>query len=140
MNNPLNDCFNPHTKEHIDMANPAPWMGRAGISPPVYNAQTQGCFWLNDDWEVVEAESDPGPVPQSLTWRQANLALIDAGKLSVVKAFIDSITDPTEKAKAEVEYQSPTYLRDSAFLNFAWEQLGGTQVELDDLFRLAGTK
>lgn len=140
MDNPLNDCYNPHTHEHIANATPAPWMRRAGETPPVYNAQTQGCFWTNGAWEVVDAGQDPGPVPRSLTWRQANLALIDVGKLSVVKAFIDSITDPTEKAKAQVEYNSPTYLRDSPFLNYTWEQLGGTQAELDDLFRLGGTK
>lgn len=79
-------------------------------------------------------------IPQSVSWRQANLALLEIGKLGAVESLIESIADPIEKRKAQIEFNSPVYERASVFLQSKWAQLGGTEAGLDDLFILANTK
>lgn len=51
----MNDCYSPHTGEHIRTDNPADWMGRAGTPAPDYDLQAASAFWRGGDWEVVEA-------------------------------------------------------------------------------------
>lgn len=135
----LNDCYSPHTGEHIVTNNPADWMGRAGVDAPAYDAIGKGCFWRGTAWEVVDAQPDPGPVPAQVTRRQGRLALLQAGKLAQVEAALAAITDPTEKMAAQIEYEADTWERGNAFLQGMWAQLGGTESQLDDLFRLAVT-
>lgn len=135
----MNDIYSPHTGEHIATDNPAPWMGRAGVDAPLYDPVTQGCFWRGDAWEVVDVQDDPGPVPTQVTRRQGRLALLQAGKLAQVEAALAAITDPTEKMAAQIEYEADTWERDNAFLQGMWAQLGGTEPQLDDLFRVAST-
>ncbi len=81
----------------------------------------------------------PAPVPKSCTNRQAKLALIELGFYTAAIELLAVITDSTEKLKAEVEWNAPTFERASLFLNNVWAQLGGTQEQLDDAFRLAVT-
>ena len=81
----------------------------------------------------------PAPVPQSCTNRQAKLALIELGFYTQATDLLAANTDPVEKLKAEVEWDAPTFERASPFLNNVWAQLGGTQEQLDDAFRLAVT-
>lgn len=81
----------------------------------------------------------PAPVPPSCTNRQAKLALIELGFYTHATDLLAAITDPVEKLKAEVEWDAPTFERASPFLNNVWAQLGGTQEQLDDAFRLAVT-
>nr|WP_314711537.1 hypothetical protein [uncultured Comamonas sp.] len=81
----------------------------------------------------------PAPVPPSCTNRQAKLALIELGFYTHATDLLAAITDPVAKLKAEVEWNAPTFERGSPFLNGVWEQLGGTQEQLDDAFRLAVT-
>lgn len=81
----------------------------------------------------------PEPVPQSCTRRQGRLALLGVGKLDAVEAAIAAITDPTERMAAQIEYEADTWERDNAFLQAMWAQLGGTEQQLDDLFREAVT-
>lgn len=49
----MNDCYSPHTGEHIRTDNPADWMGRAGTPAPDYDPQAASAFWRGDRWEVV---------------------------------------------------------------------------------------
>lgn len=56
-----NDCFSPHTGEHIRTDNPAPWMARAGIPAPDYDAVSSSAFWRGDSWEIVFAEPPVAP-------------------------------------------------------------------------------
>lgn len=98
----------------------------------------------NIDQQNGEISKRPLPpeapyIPQSVTWRQANLALIEVGKYEDVQALLSAIEDPIEKLKAEVEYKSPTYEYSSGFLNFVWSSIGGTEQGLKDLFILADT-
>lgn len=135
----MNDAYSPHTGEHIATDTPAGWMGRAGMPAPDYDPQLQGCFWRGDAWEIVAAEPEKIPVPQSISGAQGQLALIETGKYADARAHIDSLTAPAEKLKAEIEWNRPTYERASPFLNAVWEAMGGTQEQLDDLFREAAT-
>lgn len=55
----MNDCYSPHTGEHIRTDNPADWMGCAGIPAPDYDPALASAFWRGDSWEVVEASPPP---------------------------------------------------------------------------------
>lgn len=135
----MNDAYSPHTGEHIKTDTPADWMGRAGVPAPEYDPATHGCFWRGDAWELVAAQPAKPPVPQSCTNRQGKLALIELGYYTAATDLLAAIEDPTEKLKAEVEWSAPTFERTNPFLNAVWAQLGGTQEQLDDAFRLAAT-
>lgn len=78
-------------------------------------------------------------VPQKITRRQGRLALLEQGKLVLVESILGSIEDPAEKLRAQVEYETDTWERNSTFLVEFWLQLGGTEEELDDLFVEAAT-
>lgn len=51
----MNDCYSPHTGEHIRTDKPADWMGRAGTSAPDYDPVVASAFWRGDRWEIVDA-------------------------------------------------------------------------------------
>ncbi|MAO50041.1 MAG: hypothetical protein CML16_04060, partial [Pusillimonas sp.] len=84
------------------------------------------------------------PVPETVTRRQGRLALLqtphgEVTKLDAVEAAFESISDPMQKRAAMIEYDADTWERNNAFLQAMWAQLGGTESELDDLFRTAAT-
>lgn len=102
--------------------------------------------WRNGIWnQIPDAQVDDlpwpiQPVPQSVSRAQGKAALIQAGLWSAVVAYVDAMTDPTEKALAEVALNDTTeWLRTSPFLNQAAITLGLTETQLDDLFRTAAT-
>lgn len=88
--------------------------------------------------EEIEAHLNPPAqpyVPQQVTRAQGKAALITAGLWADVLAFVESITDPTEKALALVALNDTTHWqRTSPFLNGAATALGLTEQQLDDLF------
>ncbi len=97
--------------------------------------------WNNSTTQAAYAEHVAKlAIPTSVSWRQANLALLEVGKLADVEALIQGIADPIEKRKAEIEFNSPVYEHSSAFLRAMWAQVGGTDAQLDDLFVLASQK
>lgn len=82
---------------------------------------------------------DPPPappyVPQQVTSAQGKAALITAGLWDAVESYVDSITDPTEKALALVALNDTTHWnRSSPFLNGAATALGLSSEDLDNLF------
>lgn len=89
-------------------------------------------------WPVVEATPEPAS-PLRCTRRQGRLALLQAGYLVAVEQSIAAIADPEQRMKAQIEYETDTWERNSVFLQGMWAQLGGTAEQLDDLFRLAVT-
>ena len=78
-------------------------------------------------------------IPRSCSRRQGRLALLQAGYLESVEQFITNIEDPVQRKAAEIEYESDLWERNNAFLQSAWQALGGTQEDLDSLFSLAVT-
>lgn len=142
MDNVLNDCYSPHTGEHIDGATPAPWMGRAGVMPPEYDAQTHGCFWRDGAWAVEEAEPEPAPVPVEVTPAQGLMALFTLKGITEdnILAAIDSIEDPAMKYQAHIGYQKTTrWQRHSLTMQTVATLLGLTEADMDALFTLAVT-
>ena len=89
-------------------------------------------------------EPEPVPVqtsgvPQSVSRAQGKLALIQAGLWPAAIAFVDGITDPAQKAYAEVALNdTQEWRRDSPFLASAAAALGLSEAQLDALFITAG--
>ena len=74
-------------------------------------------------------------VPQSVSRAQGKLALIGAGLWPAAIAFVDGITDPAQKAYAEVALNdTQEWRRDSPFLAAAAAALSISDEQLDALF------
>lgn len=90
---------------------------------------------------AAEAEaffgSIPAPIPQSVTARQARLALLGAGKLTVVEGALAQIPGAQGEA-ARIEWEYATDIRrDSPLIDALAPMLGLTSEQVDDLFRAA---
>lgn len=100
-------------------------------------------YEVGPDFEGVEngyyviRHPDPSaivaPVPQSVTPRQARLALLNIGKLADVEAAVKASTDET---KIAWEY-ALEITRDDPLVTFFGGSLGFTSNQIDDLFREA---
>ena len=85
-------------------------------------------------------ESELNPVPQSVTMRQARLALLDLDLLSSIDEAINAMPEP-DKTKAKIEWEYAAVVeRNSDWVSDLGQQLGLSDVQVDDLFRLATTK
>jgi hypothetical protein len=81
----------------------------------------------------------PSSVPQSVTMRQARLALLGAGKLAAVEAAIDSLAEPIKTAaRIEWEYSNEVQRANGVVSQLA-PALGMTEAEIDALFTQAAT-
>ena len=79
------------------------------------------------------------PVPQSVTMRQARLALLGIGLLDDVDAAIAAIPDPVQRKAAQIEWEYATVIeRNSSLVTVLSAQLGLDAATLDSLF-LAGS-
>ena len=80
------------------------------------------------------------PVPQSVTMRQARLALLGIGLLDDVYAAIAAIPDPVQRKAAEIEWEYATVIeRNSSLVTVLSAQLGLDAATLDNLFLAGGT-
>ena len=74
-------------------------------------------------------------IPQSVTSMQAKVALLRAGMLDAVQAWIN-----TQSAETQLVWNSTsTFARDSQLLTNAAADLGVTSAQIDDLFTTAAT-
>lgn len=92
--------------------------------------------WKYEDGEFSPPELAPEtvPVPDQVSRAQGKAALITAGLWPDVLAFVESITDPTEKALAEVALNDTTHWRrDSPFYNKVADHLGLSEEQKDEL-------
>ena len=79
------------------------------------------------------------PVPQSVTMRQARLALLSAGLLAAVNAAIAAMPGVAgEAARIEWEF-AQTVERDSPLIVVVSAGLNLTAAQIDDLLTLAAT-
>ena len=77
-------------------------------------------------------------VPQSVTMRQARLALLGAGLLDDVNSAIAAIADDAQRRAAEIEWEyAATVDRASPFTQQLASGLGLTSEQLDSLFTQA---
>lgn len=134
----MNDCYSPHTGEHIRTDNPADWMGRAGTPAPDYDPQTAGAFWRGERWEIVDVLPAPEPVPSVVSMCQARLALHAAGLLDAVNAAVAAMPG-AEGASARIEWEyAQDVRRDSPLVMGLADSLALGEAQLDSLFRVAG--
>ena len=87
-----------------------------------------------DLWDGANWVSAPTPIPQSVTMRQARLALLGAGKLVGVTAAINALPSPQKEA-AQIEWEySQTVERNRGFVLLLSAALGLTDAQLDAIF------
>ena len=84
---------------------------------------------------LPDPPAPPTPVPQSVTPRQARLALLNAGLLTQVEA---AIAAGNAADKITWEYALEIRRTDSMIINIG-AALGLTEAQIDDLFRTAAT-
>lgn len=89
--------------------------------------------------EEIDAHLNPPPpppvVPEQVSRAQGKAALITAGLWPDVLAYVEAMTDPTEKALAEVALNDTTHWRrDSPTLQAISSALGITGEQMDGLF------
>lgn len=101
--------------------------------------------YVSPGWHYVNGKFvDPNPPPPpvvekvtSVSSAQGMLALLDAGLLDSVTAFVDNSTD---KALKIWFYRANTWERNNPYIKAVATQLGLTDQQIDDLFRSAATK
>lgn len=102
----------------------------------IYDAALAGQFG-----PIAAYVPPPAPepvVPQSVTMRQARLALLGAGLLDDVDAAIAAIPDETQRRAAQIEWEyANTLERNSQWVANLASGLGLTDEQLDDLFTTA---
>ena len=87
--------------------------------------------------DEISAHLAPPPpaIPQSVTMRQARLALLDIGLLDDVDAAIAAIPDPVQRKAAEIEWEyATTVVRDSSWVQTLGASLNLTSAQIDELF------
>ena len=90
---------------------------------------------VDNGGRILFSEKKHDAIVLSVTRAQGKAALIRAGLWQGVVDFVNSISDPVEKAVAEVALNDTTHWqRTSPFLNEAANALGLTDEQLDQLF------
>ena len=100
--------------------------------------------WVKEDLvamtkEEVEAHLNPPPppptVPEQVSRAQGKAVLITAGLWPDVLAYVEAMTDPTEKALAQVALNDTTHWRrDSPTMQAISTALGISGEQMDELF------
>ena len=122
--------------------------GAVDVEPPVVpdgHRARWGNGWAFEAIPQPEPEPEPEPpppppvvIPQSVTMRQARLALLRAGLLDDVYAAIAAIPDPANRKAAEIEWEyAQTVDRNSPFTQQMAAGLNLTAEQLDELFTQA---
>ena len=105
-----------------------------------YNTVVADQAFIDAHFPGAELLPEPVPVqasgaPQSVSRAQGKLALIQAGLWPAAIAFVEGITDPAQKAYAEVAlHDTQEWRRDSPFLASAAAALDLSEEQLDTLF------
>lgn len=103
-----------------------------------YAYPVEGWYWF-DNLDLAMAFFAAQQGGNSVTMRQARLALLQYGMLASVDAAIDSMSEPQRTAaKIEWDYSSEV-LRDSPLVVQLSAALGLTEQQMDDLFAFAKT-
>lgn len=114
----------------------------ANYSTEVPDGTAHGWILLGGEWQSPPPPppAPPAPpvspaIPQSITRAQAKLALLGAGLLDNVQPAIDAITDPTQRAAAQIEWDDRlTFERTNPTLIALATAMGMSSEQLDALF------
>lgn len=125
-----------YTGQHT-VTNPyAPQPAGTTTAPPAA-PEGQVPLWTGQAWALVVAPAAVTPqptVPQSVTMRQARLALLAAGKSTAVTAAISALPSPQKEA-AQIEWEySQEVQRHNGFVAQLGPVLGLDDAALDALF------
>ena len=124
--------------------------GAVDASPPVVPDGHRARWsngWAFEAIPQPEPEPEPPPppppppvvIPQSVTMRQARLALLQSGMLTQVNTAVANMPGAAgDAARIEWEFSS-TVERNRPLVQSLTGALGLTESQLDDLFRLAAT-
>lgn len=98
------------------------------------SGQSVGKVIVADEYGSPTLADQPQGVPQSVTMRQARLALLGAGLLQNVEAAIDAMDEPARTAaRIEWDYSSEVF-RSKPFVQQLGTALGLSSEEIDQLF------
>jgi hypothetical protein len=100
-----------------------------------------GEWSLNEEWQepVIEVMPAPEAALQSVTMRQARLALLSYGLLDDVEAVIITMNEP-QRSQTQIEWEyAQTVERDNALVAALGPALGLDDAAIDSLFTLAAT-
>lgn len=100
--------------------------------------------WDGSDWVDNRTEEEKHTAYLSqfipLTRRQFKLALLENGLLDTVEQMIESIEDPTVKARIQIEYsESERFERSNESVQYMLEALDLTTNQVDEMWRYAMT-
>jgi len=115
---------------------PAPVPQFFGTCPDDSDTQIDGVIgvFLQSDWEQMQRDEMHARVPQSVTMRQARLALHAAGLLTLVDAAIAGMPEP-DKTAASITWEfAATVDRGFGMVPQLAAALGMTETQIDDLF------
>jgi hypothetical protein len=118
-------------------------IGWTRSAPPELQPGEYARFSGKDGWSIFDYYPEiippPDPIPQSVTMRQARLALLQQGLLAQVDTVIDQLPEP-DKSAAKIEWEySQTVERDRTLIQALAPGLGLSDEDLDNLFKLAVT-
>jgi hypothetical protein len=123
------------------------------VTPPYFDPATQkrehgpallidGVWTQNyivSDLTADEIEAMRPPIPQSVSMRQARLALLSYGLLDDVQAVIITMNEP-QRSQTQIEWEyAQTVERDNALVAALGPALGLDDAAIDSLFTLAAT-
>ena len=98
-------------------------------------ATSEGMYEVYKEGDLLPIQSTvTGDVPQEVTMRQAQRALLDAGLLDAVEAAINALPEPPRRAALIDWTKSSTLRRDSQFVAVLAPGLGLDAAALDALF------
>ena len=103
--------------------------------PNLIEATTGGIGWTWDGETFTAPPAPPTPIPQSVTMRQARLALLGAGLLDTVET---AIAGAGPAAKIEWDYATEVQ-RSAGLVPAMATALGLTDAQIDALFVTAAT-
>ena len=94
--------------------------------------------WLYDGGTFTAPPVQPATVPQSVTMRQARLALLAVGKLDTINAVIAGIEPAAQRQAIQIEWEyAQTVDRNSQWVAGLAPALALTEADLDSLFVFA---
>ena len=94
--------------------------------------------WLYDGSTFTAPPVQPAAIPQSVTMRQARLALLAVGKLDTINTVIAGIEPAAQRQAIQIEWEyAQTVDRDSPWVAGLAPALALSDADLDSLFVFA---